>query len=105
MNLVNCFNKYVDHFEILSYRPIVNRQKRSIIDTYSDVFFHAYNRFSLLKYVLTIFFRTFHLKLRPIDVSNGIFSDDHIIDLDGEHYHLIKPYDFLYEGNVVGELS
>ncbi|KAL3074853.1 hypothetical protein niasHS_014298 [Heterodera schachtii] len=93
-----CLNKYVDHYETLSYQPVVDRQKRSLEtdheDTHGtdvDLHFRSHNR-------------TFHLKLRPLDFTNSLFTDDHIIDVDGVHHtHLIRPNRFLYEGQIVGD--
>ncbi|CAD5207716.1 unnamed protein product [Bursaphelenchus xylophilus] len=84
-------NKYVDDFETLSYRPILDRRKRDTDGSHS-IRFKSHNRL-------------FHLKLYPIsENSNDIFSDDHFLDVNGEYQsHLIRPAQFLYEGHVVGD--
>lgn len=51
----------------------------------------------------TKFLRTFHLKLHPLNTANSLFSDDHLIDVDGDWFsHHIEPNEFLYEGYIVG---
>jgi len=52
---------------------------------------------------ILLFFRTFHLKLQPLDFNKNIFDDSHIIDVDGiYHSNMIRPSDFIYEGYLDG---
>ncbi|KAI6222128.1 hypothetical protein M3Y95_00951500 [Aphelenchoides besseyi] len=91
---VIALNKYVDDFETLNYRPILDRRKRDVGIDPSPV---------------TIKFRTknktFNLKLHPVDSpSNEVFADDHFLDVDGAYQsHTIRPHEFLYAGEVVGD--
>ncbi|KAI6170491.1 hypothetical protein M3Y97_01145500 [Aphelenchoides bicaudatus] len=87
-------NKYVDDFETLSYRPVASRRKREINADPKPVFlkFRSHNR-------------TFNLKLHPVDSqTNPVFSDDHALDVDGAYSSdVIRPHEFLYSGEVVGD--
>lgn len=43
--LVFCLNEYIKHYEILNYRPLGNRQKRSLEDNKPvHLRFHAINK-------------------------------------------------------------
>lgn len=44
-------------------------------------------------------FRSFNLKLQPLDEDSSPFHYDHYVDVDGD-YADIKPHHFLYEGHV-----
>lgn len=84
-----CFNKYVDNFETLNYRPILDRRKRSTGDEINkevDVKFKSHGKI-------------FHLKLLP--TSENIFSDDHELDVNGQRND-IDVGRFLFEGYVKG---
>jgi len=80
-------NKYVDDYETLNYRPILDRRKRSAesSDGGVDLKFRSHGR-------------TFHLRVFPVS-EDSVFSEDHRFDVDGEHNEL-KYDNFLYEGYV-----
>ncbi|KAI6223634.1 hypothetical protein M3Y99_01444900 [Aphelenchoides fujianensis] len=92
--VVLALNKYVDNFETLNYRPILDRRKREVgVDTAPvSLKFRTKNK-------------TFHLKLHPVDsLSNEVFADEHSLDVDGvPHGEAIRPHEFLYAGEVVGD--
>lgn len=55
--------------------------------------------------LMYIYCRTFHLKLRPLNFYKTIFSDSHVLDIDGVYYsNVIRPYDFIYEGHLSGSV-
>uniref|UniRef100_A0A914YLA0 Uncharacterized protein n=1 Tax=Panagrolaimus superbus TaxID=310955 RepID=A0A914YLA0_9BILA len=90
-------NKYIDGYETLNYRPILDRRKRSTTSTESitddssiELRFRSHNR-------------VFNLKLYPVD-SETVFSDDHQLDINGEYLNTnsIRPEEFLYEGFIKG---
>uniref|UniRef100_A0A915CWT0 Uncharacterized protein n=1 Tax=Ditylenchus dipsaci TaxID=166011 RepID=A0A915CWT0_9BILA len=69
-----CLNRYVDSYETLNYRPVLDRRKRSLDPDDSgqdssplELRFRSHNR-------------TFHLRLHPIDPNTDVFSDDHFLD-------------------------
>jgi disintegrin and metalloproteinase domain-containing protein 10 len=88
-------NKYIDGYETLNYRPILDRRKRSTATTSESV------DDSSIEFRFRSHNRVFNLKLFPVN-SESIFSDDHQLDINGEYINtnLIRPEEFLYEGFV-----
>uniref|UniRef100_A0A7E4ZT23 ADAM10 endopeptidase n=1 Tax=Panagrellus redivivus TaxID=6233 RepID=A0A7E4ZT23_PANRE len=84
-------NKYVDNYETLNYRPILDRRKRSAEDPNLapgtvDLRFRSHNR-------------TFNLRLTPIE-REAVFGDDHELDVNGVFVRDHVPEDYLYEGYI-----
>ncbi|KAH7730121.1 Protein SUP-17 [Aphelenchoides avenae] len=95
LDLGYCLNKYVDTFEPLNYRPVLDRRKRSLDDANSpvDLRFRSHGR-------------TFHLKLFPIERTSDVFADDHFLDVNGEYQsHVVQPHEFLYQGYIKDDPS
>ncbi|KAI1728340.1 metallo-peptidase family m12B reprolysin-like domain-containing protein [Ditylenchus destructor] len=97
VDLGYCLNRYIDSYDTLNYRPVLDRRKRSIYEedyggSPIELRFRSHNR-------------TFHLKLHPINRYDDVFSKDHFLDVDGSYLpdNQLRPHRFLFDGYLIDD--
>ncbi|TKR93500.1 hypothetical protein L596_007945 [Steinernema carpocapsae] len=88
-------NQFLDNYETLNYKPLTSsRTKRSTDGTSKPV-----------SMKIKVPNRILHLVLDPISETENVFPEDFYMDENGQKVdHVVKPYRFLYEGYVRGDL-
>lgn len=98
-------NSHVDFYQTLNYKVSSNRRKRFVEDGTVYFKFDAYNRlFNIFYFIKCMFYRTFNVKLVPIDKHSNIFDKDYVSYVDN-NIQDFNPNEFLFEGYLISNLT